>query len=359
MEVLQGKGITVTPHAYGIQTAFEAEFGLGGRVLTFNAEYDALPDLGHACGHNLIATSSLGAFLAVVDALKRSSKPGRVRILGTPAEESIGGKIKLIEAGAYKDVEACMMMHPTSQSVYPKGVLGDAYDRTLAISGFKVTFRGKAAHAAVVPWEGVNALDGAVAGYISVAALRQQIRPDERVHVIITEGGLATNIIPEKAVLEFGVRAPTLAKATALEERVLRCFKGAAEASGCGIEIELLGAYADLRTNIPICRAFQDAMRGLDHEVQCNIGREITPASTDQGNVSYECPSWQGIFGIPSENGVFPHTEGFAKSAGTVASFDRCLLSCEGMATVGYRFLTDDNFADEVKRDFQNQHLLI
>lgn len=358
MVALQGEGIKVSPHAYNIETSFEAEFGSGGRVLTFNAEYDALPEIGHGCGHNLIATSSLGAFLAVVDALKQSGKPGRVRLLGTPAEEDIGGKIKLIEKGAYKDVDACMMMHPTSQSVWPENVLGDAFDKTLAISGFSVTFRGRPAHAAIAPWEGVNALDAAVTGYTGVAALRQQIRPGERIHVIITEGGTATNIIPDKAVLKFDVRAPTLARAQALEERVRRCFKGAAEASGCGIEIEALGTYADLRTNLPICQAFQDAMSGLGLEVQNNISRDTTPASTDQGNVSYECPSWHGVFGIPSE-GSFPHTEGFAKGAGTATSFDRCLLSCEGMAIAGYRFLTDDDLAKEVKKYFQDQQLLL
>lgn len=348
------RDIKVMPHAYGIETSFEAEFGSGGRVVTYNAEYDALPGLGHACGHNLIATSSLGAFLAVVDALKESDRPGRVRLLGTPAEEDIGGKIRLIEEGAYKDVNACLIMHPTSSSVYPEGVLGDAYDRTLAITAFKVTFRGKPAHAALAPWEGVNALDAAVAGYTSIGVLRQQIRPDERIHGIIKEGGAAANIIPDKAVLEFGVRAPTLVRAKALEARAWSCFKGAAEATGCEINILPLGAYADLRPNFPICQAFQDAMVGSGYQVQNNTTRATTPASTDQGNVSYECPSWQGIFGIPS-NGAFPHTTGFAGGAGSEASFERCLLNIEGMAAVGYRVLSDDQFAEEVKKNFETQ----
>jgi amidohydrolase len=345
----------VTPHAYGIETAFEVEFGSGGRVLTFNAEYDALPNIGHACGHNLIATASLGAFLAVVDALKKTGKAGRVRLLGTPAEESTGGKLKLIDAGAYKDVDMCLMMHPTSSNVYPADVLGDAYDRTLAISGFRVTFRGKPAHATLAPWEGVNALDAAVAAYNSVAVLRQQVRPDERIHLIIKEGGLVANVIPEKSVVELGVRGPTLARVRALEGRVLNCFKGAAQATGCDIEIESLGSYADLRTNLPICQAFQDAMTSIGHQVQNNVGRATTPASTDQGNVSYECPSWHGIFGIPSPGGAFPHTAAFADGAGTVVSFERSLLSCEGMAIAGYRFLTDDDLAHQVKKYFEDQ----
>ncbi|KAL5316894.1 hypothetical protein ACEPPN_015946 [Leptodophora sp. 'Broadleaf-Isolate-01'] len=210
------RDIKVAPYAYGIETSFETEYGASGRVVTYNAEYDALPRLGHACGHNLIARSSQGAFLAVVDALKESGKLGRVRLLGTSAKEDIGGKIK---KGAYKDVNAYLMIHPTSSSVYPEGVLGDAYDKTLAITAFKVTFRSKPAHAALAPWDGVNALDAAVAGYTSFGILIQQIRLDESIHGSIKEGGAAANIIPDKAVLEFGVRAPTLARAKALEER--------------------------------------------------------------------------------------------------------------------------------------------
>ncbi|KAJ9150388.1 Peptidase M20 domain-containing protein 2 [Pleurostoma richardsiae] len=355
VEALQSEGIKVTPHAYDVQTAFEAEYGSGGRVLTFNAEYDALPEIGHGCGHNLIATTSLGAFLSVMDALKDSGNPGRVRLLGTPAEEAHGGKITLIEKGAYKDVDACMMMHPTAQSVFREDVLGDAYDRTLAISGFKVTFHGKAAHAALAPWEGINALDAAVAGYNNISVLRQQVRPDERIHGIIVEGGSRPNVIPDKAVLEYNVRAPTLARAQALQERAVRCFRGAAEATGCELETKVLGAYADLRASVPICRAFQKAIGDLGYKVLCDTNREITPASTDQGNVSYECPSWQGLFGILSDDGAWPHTEGFARAAGKAASFERSLISCEGMAITGYRFLTDDDLALEVKEYFQKQ----
>lgn len=344
-------GVRVTAKAYNIATSFEAEYGSGGRVLTYNAEYDALPGIGHACGHNLIATTSLGAFLATVEALKHSGRSGRVRILGTPAEESIGGKIKLIEAGAFKDVGACLMMHPTSQSVWPDDVLGDAFDRTMAITGFKVTFRGKPAHAALAPWNGLNALDAAVAGYNNISLLRQQIRPDERIHGIIADGGKAANIIPEHTVLEYGVRAPTLARAQALSKRAHACFKGAAEATGCDVEIEILGSYADMRANLPICGAFQEAMHSMGHEMLNEVDREITPASTDQGNVSYECPSWHGVYGIPSD-GAFPHTAGFAKGAGSEKSFDRAMLSTAGMALTGYRFLTDDVFAGNVQEYF-------
>jgi amidohydrolase len=353
VEALQKLNFQVTPHAYGIETAFEAEYGSGGAVLAFNAEYDALPEIGHACGHNLIAITSLGAFIAVADALKVSGQPGRVRLLGTPAEESTGGKVQLIAQGAYRDVDACLMMHPTAASVYPDGVLGDAFDKTLAISGFKVTYRGKPAHAALEPWQGINALDAAVAGYSNISILRQQIQPDERIHGIILEGGIRTNVIPERSVLEYAVRAPTMARALRLQERAFKCFRGAAEATGCEFEIEVVGGYADLQSSVPICKAFQEAMKGIGYEVQCNIGR-TSPASTDQGNVSYECPSFQALFGIPSD-GAYPHTPGFATGAGKIESFDTSLRSCQGMAITGYRFLTDEKLAKEVTEFFEKQ----
>ncbi|ERS99394.1 hypothetical protein HMPREF1624_04594 [Sporothrix schenckii ATCC 58251] len=349
------EGVRVTPHAYGLETSFEAEYGAGGRVLVFNAEYDALPGIGHACGHNLIATVGLSSFLAVVDALRATGAPGRVRLLGTPAEESGGGKIKLIEAGAYKDVGACLMMHPTAQTAFgPASVYGNAFDRTLAIARFSIGFKGKPAHAALAPWEGVNALDAAVAGYTAISVLRQQIRPQERIHGIITNGGKQSNIIPDTARLEYGVRAPTLAGALALQKRAVKCFAGAAESTGCTMETQDLGGYADLRANMPICNAFVEAMGALGREVLCDTDH-TTPASTDQGNVSYECPSWHGMFGIPSEGGAFPHTENFARGAGLRKSFDRALENSEGMATAGYWFLVDDELAADVKAAFEEQ----
>ncbi len=372
-------GVRVTAHAYGLETAFEAEYGAGGRVVAFNAEYDALPGIGHACGHNLIATVGLSAFLAAVDALKAQAAAGRaaagrVRLLGTPAEETTGGKVRLVAAGAYADVDACLMMHPTTQAVYARAgadgsadaaqktrpddaatVYGDAYDCTLAITGFAVDFAGTPAHAALAPWDGVNALDAAVAGYAAVSALRQQMRPDERIHGIITDGGLRPNIIPAHTRLEYGVRAPTLARARALQTRAVRCFEGAAAATGCTVAVTELGFYADLRTSLPICHAFVDAMAGLGRTVQCNSTRATTPASTDQGNVSYACPSWHGIFGIPCEAGAYPHAPAFAAAAGSRRAFERALKNGEGMALTGYRILVDDALAAAIRAAFDKQ----
>lgn len=220
----------MTSHAHGLETSFSAEYGSEGRVIAFNAEYDALPGIGHACGHNLIATGSIAAFLGVVAVMKERSIPGRVLLLGTPAEEGGGGKLKIIAAGAYNDVSACFMTHPFSTR-------GEniAYGTCMASAKFRATFTGKPAHAAAAPHEGINALDAAVLAYSGISMLRQQIKPDQRIQGVILEGGAKPNIITPKSLLDYNVRGSTLKETRALQERVVKCFEGAAIATGCEI----------------------------------------------------------------------------------------------------------------------------
>lgn len=237
-QFLEARNFKVTKQAYGLETAFEAEFGQGGRLLVFNAEYDALPGIGHACGHNLIATSSIAAFLGIAAALKESKLPGRVRLLGTPAEEGGGGKLNLIDAGAYKNVDACMMLHPCAP-LPDKRYSGMAFAKSTAATHFHVHFKGKAAHAAASPHEGINALDAVVLGYNAVSMLRQQIKPYERVHGYIMKGGEANNIIPADTSLDYCVRSSTVVEMESLKERVVMCFDAAAMATGCKVEYEM------------------------------------------------------------------------------------------------------------------------
>ena len=244
----------MTPHAYDIATSFEATFGTGGRLVVYNAEYDALPDIGHACGHNLIATASIAAFLGLAAALKQSNISGRVRLLGTPAEEGGGGKLKLISAGAYAGVDACLMVHPgpdsglqSSQqsacgcgaSMSSTNYTGAAFTRTLANKKFRAHFTGKPAHAALAPYQGLNALDAVVLGYNAVSMLRQQIRPTERIHSAILEGGKRPNIITSATTTEYYVRSNTLREANELQKRVKACLDGAAMATGTRVEYEV------------------------------------------------------------------------------------------------------------------------
>ena len=232
----------MTPHAHGLETAFEATFGHGGRLVVFNAEYDALPEIGHACGHNLIATGSIAAFFAVVTLMKQfPNMPARVRLLGTPAEEGGGGKVKLIDAGAYENVDACLMTHPMSGVMVPtkyQHIAGVTYGTSIASSKFRATFTGKPAHAAAAPQDGINALDAAVLAYNGISMLRQQCLPSQRIHGIIVEGGDKANVIPSRATMDYNVRSETVKVNERLQERVINCFEGAALATGCTVRFE-------------------------------------------------------------------------------------------------------------------------
>lgn len=236
--LMESLGYTVTRHSYGIETSFEVEFGQGGEVVVFNAEYDALPELGHGCGHNLIATSSIAAFIAAAEAIRDSGIEGRVRLLGTPAEEGGGGKIQLIRAGAYKDVGACIMAHPMG-GFTPAG--GEACDgisaaTSLARDQVNVTFQGQNAHAGFSPWKGRNALDALVASYVNISLLRQQLPPSARIHGVVRQGGTAPNIIPDSTHVEYYIRDSTSEAIRDLSKKVDACFHAGALAAGCTAE---------------------------------------------------------------------------------------------------------------------------
>ncbi|KAH6892575.1 metal-dependent amidase/aminoacylase/carboxypeptidase [Thelonectria olida] len=356
---LTSQGLRVTPHAYGLATSFLAEHGSGGRLVTFCAEYDALKEIGHACGHNLIATSSIAAFLGVVTAIKASKAPGRVRLLGCPAEEGGGGKIKLIQAGAFKDVDAALMLHPTPP--IPAGHLdGVSYGTSLAACHFNATFTGKAAHAGAMPWLGINALDAASLSYSAVAMLRQQIRPTDRINIIIREGGLSSNIITEKTTVEAGARSATLKEMLSLRDRVKKCLEGAAMATACQVEIkEEMEPYAELRPNEALCSDFADTMREtFDQKYYCDLrSREEGGYSTDMGNVSYECPSFHASFCVPVRPGETIHGPGFVRAAGTTEAHQAAVKAAKGMSATGWRVLVDNDFANQVREDFEHDKL--
>lgn len=217
--------------------------GKGGRVVAFNAEYDALPGIGHACGHNLIATSSIASFLATcetVNALYADEIGYSVRLLGTPAEEGGGGKLHLIDAGAYNDVDACFMVHPFPVLSGAPHLLSSSScsGQYLANDKVKVTFTGKPAHASAAPWEGVNALDAVVAAYVNISMLRQQILPTQKIHGVVLRGGERPNVIPASTTLDYYIRSETTKELKLLTERVLKCFEAAATATGCTVEYE-------------------------------------------------------------------------------------------------------------------------
>src|SRR5580658_3113982 len=250
--------IPVQRGAFGLETAYAAEFGKdGGPTIAILSEYDALPGVGHACGHNIIATSGLGAAMALS---KLGAKlPGRVRYLGTPAEERFGGKEIIAREGAFDGADCAMMIHPSNLNL--------ATMPCIAISEVEVTYHGRAAHAAAMPYRGLNALDAVVTAYQSIAQLRQHIKQTERIHGIITDGGLAANIVPERAGCRFYVRAVDVHDLAELKKRVQACFEAAALATGCKADIRWGDAdYLDLKTNWPMAEAFEKNAVALGRE---------------------------------------------------------------------------------------------
>ena len=242
-------GLTVQRGAFDLPTAFSASAGGGGRRVAICCEYDALPEIGHACGHNLIAAAGLGAGIGAAAGLATADAAGRVVVLGTPAEEGGGGKIDLIARGAFEDVDAALMAHPAPSDLLRPGVS--------ALQQLDVVYRGRNAHAAGAPWEGRNALDAMVIAYAAISALRQQLPPGALVHGVITHGGDKPNIIPSLTRAEFIVRARDRDALARLKERVLACFRAGAEASGCSRR----GAAA--RPRVPRHAAQHPHRRGL------------------------------------------------------------------------------------------------
>lgn len=241
-----GSNYTVTRHAYttsSLKYSLKVDAGTNsGRLVVFNAEYDALPRMAadskgpaHACGHNLIASASVAAFIAASKALKQTAECAewRLRLLGTPSEESGGGKVQLIRQNAYQDVSACLMVHPSPLFKTRSDVRAVSVTRSLASQRVSVTFQGQAAHAGIAPWNGKNALDAMVTAYVGLSTLRQRFKSTDRLNGIIREGGKAANIIPDSVSAEFSVRAATRDDLQLLERRVVGCLEAGAKATDC------------------------------------------------------------------------------------------------------------------------------
>ena len=289
-------GFDVERGIAGLPTAFRATKGSGALNIVLCAEYDALPDVGHACGHNIIAASSLGAAIglgAVCDQLDLT-----VTLLGTPSEEGGGGKIDLINAGFFEGVHAAMMVHP-----WPSERLEAT---CLAVDHFDVTYTGKDAHASAAPWEGRNALDALTIAQVGVALLRQQLRPGDQVHGIVAEGGSAANIIPSRAVGRFMARSETSGALAHLRERLNACFEAGALATGATLEIEELGhAFSHMRSDPSILAHYRASAEALGRSFALDDEGAPKPTiSTDMANVSLVVPSIHPLLMIPTHGAV-------------------------------------------------------
>ncbi|KAJ9137954.1 Peptidase M20 domain-containing protein 2 [Pleurostoma richardsiae] len=351
-DFLETQGFHTQRHAYGLDTSFSAECGLGGRLVIFCAEYDALPGIGHGCGHNLIATASVAAFVSAATALMAAGVAGRVRILGTPAEEGGGGKVKLIQAGAFsEDVSAAIMCHALPLHQIKAGWSGTAGFRTMASRRFHVEFHGRNAHAGSQPWGGINALDAAVGAYSAVSMLRQHIRPFERIQGIIEDGGQVPNVIPDYSRMAWGLRSSSVREVDALYERVKSCMDGAATASGCTVQFTPMAPYMELRVNHTLCKEYISEMELMGEKILLQDD-EPSCAGTDMGNVSHIVPGFHGIFGIPTPLGVPVHHRSFADAAATTQAHDATLRSAKAMAMLAFKVLTNLETAANINFDF-------
>lgn len=295
-DALSAAGLRVTPHYLGFPTALLAEAGSGPTTVGIMAEYDALPGLGHACGHNLIAASAVGAGLALA---RLADELGlTVRVYGTPAEEGGGGKIELIDAGAFGDLVLAMMVHPAPVDV--------AVARPFAVAHSHIAYDGVSAHAAAYPDQGVNANDAFLVAQVAIGLLRQQLPPDTRVHGIQTVGGAAPNAIPEHTEGRWYWRANSLAELALLEERVRRCFEAGALATGTTLEITPESKpYAEFRTDERALAAYRaNAVARGRVFAAADVGARMNRASTDMGNVSQLVPAIHPYIGVDS----LPHT---------------------------------------------------
>jgi len=301
---LAGAGLDVDFPAYGLDTAFAARAGAGtGPLVAVLCEYDALPGIGHACGHNIIAAAGLGAALAAASVAADAG--GRLLALGTPAEEGGGGKVYMGERGAFSGVEAALMVHPAGVDLSEPDVL--------AIATFLVEYEGREAHAAAAPHLGRNALDAAVLGYNAVAALRQHIQGTERVHGVFLRAGEKPNIVPDHTVAEWYVRSATAQSLQPLKERVLACLQAGAAAAGCTMQVRpTCPDYSDLHTNRVLLELYRANSARLGRPVADPTPDTRVVASTDMGNVSHLVPSVHPMVKVsPPE--VALHTTEFAR----------------------------------------------
>lgn len=311
-EVLRDSGFDVQLGVCDMPTALSATYGNGTLRLGICAEYDALPDIGHACGHNVIAAAAVAAGLGLATVAEDLDLT--VEVLGCPAEENGGGKVLLLDRGGFAGVHAAMMVHPSPDE--------DPAPRTLAISDLKATFIGKAAHASGRPYDGINAADALTIAHVAVGLLRQQIRPEERVHGITTRGGEAPNIIPAETSAVYFTRAVDFEALEALERRVRRCFEAGALATGCDLTIEpICPPYSHFEPDADMVKLYLESSRDRDRppaKARESLG------STDMANVSLRIPAIQPMIAIEAE-GSSNHQPEFARHCAG-PSADRAVL---------------------------------
>ncbi|MDQ0875456.1 amidohydrolase [Paenibacillus sp. V4I3] len=342
-EELAYHGFHVERGVLDIATSFIATYdsGKAGPVVAFLAEYDALPDLGHACGHHLICMMSIGAAIGLKSVIDETG--GSIRVYGTPAEETKGAKVPMAAAGLFKDVDIALMAHP--YYTYEKS------GESLAMDAIQYEFFGRSAHAAAQPYEGVNALDAVLQLFNSINALRQQTKSDARIHGIISEGGKAPNIIPDYAVAQFYVRSASRTYTNELVQKVLHCAEGAALQTGCTLKTSFYEySYDELRTNETLSAVFSDQLlaMGIDPK-EIEIGKDH--GSLDLGNVSTQCPTIHPFVKVVDERHML-HTKEFRDLALQEPALNAMIFAAKLLAFTAYEVLASPELLGKIKAEF-------
>jgi amidohydrolase len=345
-DYLEKNGFNVERGICEIPTAFKATSGSGTPVVAIICEYDALPGIGHGCGHNVIATASSGAGLALKAVIGETG--GTVQVIGTPAEEAAGGKVYMAARGAFDGLDAAMMVHPGNRDT--------AIAYALACLEFDVEFFGRAAHAAARPEAGLNALDAMVAALVNVGLLRQQVRDTARIHGIITDGGQAVNVIPDHTAAKFLIRTEEDDYMDeVLKPKMLACFEGAAQATGCRLEYRWgdVSRYKTMRTNMALAQAYKANIESLGR-VTVSPESSRSMGSTDMGNVSWIVPGIHPAIAIAPRD-VPIHTIEFREFAKSESGHRGIVDGAKALAMTGIDVLTDADLRKRMKDEFDGK----
>lgn len=335
-------GFSVETNFCGIPTAFKASYDSGrpGATVAYCAEYDALPEVGHGCGHNLICTSALLAAVALKEVLDDIG--GKVEVYGTPAEETDGAKVAMAKQGAFTGASVVMMAHPCAVS--------EVSGTSMCLLPMMFRFYGKAAHASACPEEGINALDAVIQLFNGMNAMRQHVPDDVQFHGIISNGGVAANVVPDFAEAQFYVRARKKATAEEAMARLVNIAKGAALMTGTTMEsLEFEAPYYDLCTNQALCNVFVENQEAMGDVVKpAGIGN----GSLDLGNVSYQAPCVQGWFGF-NDPSLVMHSREFAERTVTEEGRRLLMRAAATMALTGYDVITDCELLKNIRLEFE------
>jgi amidohydrolase len=343
-DAAQALGIDLERGICDLPTSFRGSFGSEGPTVAIMAEYDALPN-GHSCGHNLIA----GAALCAVAGLKvmDGRMAGRVMFLGTPAEEGGGGKILLLDRGALRGVDAAMMAHPADMEYRTMPAL--------ATHHLRIEFRGRAAHAALAPWDGASALAAVIQTFQSVDAMRLHLRDGSRLHGIISDGGQAVNIIPERTECMFLARAKSSKYAREIGDRVVRCAEAAAMATGTKCVVEVVGGYKNLINNLAMANRYAAHSEALGTPTPI-APDTISTGSTDMGDISHAMPAIHPAFAISSHGEGTCHEDAFVAHADSQRGYDAMIRVGKSMAMLAYDLIAEPELMKAAKEEFKRRH---